>query len=170
MIDYTFNTHLHNYAVWTAARASQRNFTTTQNIAAAIDASGLRSFAENPTVKDQAAFDQVHVQTAKALIKQFASLGISCTYGRAAKIIAIYLKTSVIVPQRGEGLVCNLIHPPIDRILLQKLKSDGEKPSFKSINWTGLRQDAYFQLIDRLRNHPQKFEPFWSIEVNWQVG
>ena len=38
---YTFTKHIHNYACWTAARAVQRNFTNTQNIVKAIEATDL---------------------------------------------------------------------------------------------------------------------------------
>ena len=44
MADYDIQEHIHRYAVWTAARASQRNFTTTANIRRAIEESGLRDF------------------------------------------------------------------------------------------------------------------------------
>jgi hypothetical protein len=43
--NYTFNDHRHNYAVWTAARAVSRNFTSTANVKLAIEACGLRHFA-----------------------------------------------------------------------------------------------------------------------------
>ena len=40
-MSYSFAKHLHNYACWTAARAVQRNFTTTNKIIKAIESSDL---------------------------------------------------------------------------------------------------------------------------------
>jgi hypothetical protein len=34
-----------------------------------------------------------------------------------AKIIAIYLKTAVIIPNSGQGIVSKVAHSPIDAIL-----------------------------------------------------
>jgi len=71
MTPYTFNQHRHNYAVWTAARAAQKGFTTTANIKTAIDNSDLRKFSKdtlNYSVQD---FDTFHKTCCHQLIKAF---------------------------------------------------------------------------------------------------
>ena len=50
-MSYTFIDHLHNYSVWTAARAVQRGYTTTKNISAAIDKTELSKLAEKCDIK-----------------------------------------------------------------------------------------------------------------------
>ena len=45
--NYNFNQHRNNFSMWAAARAVQRNFTTTENIVIAIENSGLRDFVES---------------------------------------------------------------------------------------------------------------------------
>ncbi|MBK6447178.1 MAG: hypothetical protein IPF81_18330 [Bacteroidetes bacterium] len=41
--NYSFAEHVHRFAVWTAARAVQRNFTTTENIRKAIEQTELQN-------------------------------------------------------------------------------------------------------------------------------
>lgn len=54
---YTFEDHLHNFAVWTSARAVQRGFTTTKNIKEVIEQTQLRAFAWNCDVYSESEFD-----------------------------------------------------------------------------------------------------------------
>jgi hypothetical protein len=164
---YDFNEHKHRYAVWTAARAVQRSFTNTANIKHAIEGTTLRQFAESnkPVIQDQ--FDKLHREWCNAIINHFSSSEIECSYGRAAKIVAIYLKTSVIHPNLGEGAICSVIHPPIDSILLTSL-SQG-KDSLKDLckkRWTGFREVAYWDLVHRLRNEYKGFD--WRLEEYWR--
>jgi|688.fasta_scaffold2296520_1 hypothetical protein len=92
---YTFNQHRHNFARWTPARAVQRNFTTTENIAKAIEKSGLRDFVESYKKISKEDFNDFHLECANKLIKSLHSQ--KCTYGIAAKIIPTLLKTSQTV-------------------------------------------------------------------------
>lgn len=100
MIDnYNFYTHLHNYAVWTAARAAQRGFTTTQNISNAIDGTDLAKVAKEKPDYSPGEFDLFHKTTAKRLIDAFKQMKApEASYGRVAKIISIYLKTALVPP------------------------------------------------------------------------
>ncbi len=98
---YTFDDHKHNFAVWTAARAVQRGFTSTQNIKGAIECSYLRKYAENTHEFDSISFDEFHVLCSKQIIEKLETLtNKPVYYGQAAKNIAIYLKTSVILPNK----------------------------------------------------------------------
>src|SRR5664279_758146 len=99
---YNFNQHRHNYAVWTAARAVQRNFTKTENIKVAVESSPLQSFAEDNLTYTAEGFEAFHRDCSHELINSFQkSWGIEASYGRVAKIISIYLKTSVILTSQG---------------------------------------------------------------------
>jgi hypothetical protein len=111
---YSFNQHRHNFAMWTAARAVQRNFTTIGNIVNAIEKSGLRDFVESYKNISKLGFSEFHEGCANELINSLKSH--KCTYGIAAKIIAIYLKTALIMYTNGQ--FCENNHPPLDRILI----------------------------------------------------
>ena len=166
-MNYSFSTHIHRYAVWTAARAVQRNFTTTENIQRAIEASELSSFVDQPVV-DSVGFEEWHREMANLLIAELGGKEL-CSYGRAAKIISIYLKTSVGIRLPLEHPVQAVLHPPIDRILLQNL---GNEPRFsglkqlKSVNWTQLGENPYWDLVALIRDKVGYFD--WRLEEFWK--
>lgn len=165
-MQYTFSDHLHNYAVWTAARAVQRKFTTTSNIKSAIEASRLRDFAESlHEVMSAEEFDTFHREMAHSMIGFLNGIKVKTSYGQAAKIIAIYLKTSVIIRESGAGTLSRMAHPPIDNILLSRLNKVYPTLVASKIRWTQLDESEYFQLIEKLRKI--NFDFFWEIEKYW---
>ena len=167
---YHFNDHRHNYAVWTAARAVQRGFTvTTAIVRVAIENSGLKEFAEDEKAYNHTDFEMFHLLCAYNLMDSFKSKGVkSISYGRAAKIIAMYLKTAVILCNRGACAKSQIIHPPMDRILLQNLSKNVvglEKLAF--ITWTGLNAEQYWEIVELIRLRMGAFS--WQLEEYWQV-
>ena len=166
---YTFNEHLHNYAVWAAARAVARNFTNTANVKSAIEETKLRRLLDNNEMFSIASFDQFHRETARRIIAHFKyidkGLEEKATYGRAAKIIAIYIKTAIVVRDLGVSNLARIAHPPIDRILLTNANKKHEKLGLNRYNWTQLLEDEYFELVEKLRTI--KFESFWEVERYW---
>jgi len=166
MESYTFDQHRHNYATWTAARAVQRNFTTTSNIKEAIDKSGLKQFVEDELNVSADEFKSYHLRWARSLINTFEERDVrTCTYGRAAKIISIYLKTAVIISNQGSCSRSKFIHPPVDGILLKNLsKLEGLK-DLGTKRWTQFSDIEYWGLVDRLNNHFKRFD--WTLEFYW---
>jgi len=159
---YNFNQHRHNFAVWTAARAVQRNFTTTENIAKAIEKSGLRDFVESYKNISKGKFNDFHVECAKKLIK---SLRVQkCTYGIAAKIIAIYLKTALIVYNKGQN--CGSIHPPLDRILITNFIKYNKIKEYTYKPWTQLNNKDYWELIALIEKYNSNID--WRLEQYWK--
>ncbi|MFM9027678.1 MAG: hypothetical protein ACKOQ6_06750 [Bacteroidota bacterium] len=166
---YTIHDHIHRYSVWTAARAVQRGFITTEKIQTAIDASGLRKFAENPVLKNHQHFELLHRKWANQLMISLKRKKVDKTkvsYGRMAKIIAIYLKTSVILPARGDTAVCALIHPPIDAILLKELGKYPKMYHLRNYRWTSLNETGYWKLCKDLINEVDHFD--WRLEKYWK--
>ena len=169
MQNYNINGHIHNYAVWTAARAVQRRFqgATTKSISNAINDAGLKAkFLDSDIKWTDDKFEKIHEEVAKKLCSNLND----CKYGRAAKIIAIYIKTSVIIVDKGECDLSKVAHPPIDRKLLLKLKSKkllfiGQK---ELPNWTELDEPEYSKIINDIRNILGDF-PMWKIEKYWHV-
>lgn len=165
-MDYNFNEHKHRFAVWTAARAAQRSFTTTTNICKAINASSLRNFAESGEPVTQTEFDLLHVEWCKSIMSSLGEIDVICSYGRAAKIIAIYLKTSVILPAAGNTKKCFVIHPLIDAILLKSLLKEEGLKDLRNRTWTKFNEAEYLAVVNVLRNRFSRFD--WRLEVNWK--
>lgn len=166
MTPYTFNQHKHNYATWTAARAVQRNFTKTAKIKTAIEKSDLRQFAESHSPYSADEFDTFHKTCSQQLITAFIELDVpKVSYGRVAKIISIYLKTSVILCNNGECNRSKVIHPPIDNILLMRLSKFEKLKHLKTTTWTTLDEEKYWNLVSTLRANFEKFD--WTLEEYW---
>ncbi|MBL0267121.1 MAG: hypothetical protein IPP99_00135 [Chitinophagaceae bacterium] len=163
--NYSFAEHVHRFAVWTAARAVQRNFTTTENIREAIEQTDLQNLFFRKDINSPEQFDNFHEKTCDKLITEFRKQGMVPSYGRAAKIVAIYIKTVIVIPEKGKSKLSKIAHPPIDRILLHNLDSKYPELKLKSRNWTTLNKVEYFKLIKKFR---EDFgDCFWKIEVNW---
>lgn len=169
---YTFSEHLHRYSVWTAARAAQRNFTTTSNIKEALEQVKLKEtlaiLAKMNNLNTEK-YDAFHREVAKKLMAILSQKVDNATYGRVAKIIGIYVKTSYVIPNPSLTL-SHVAHPPIDRILLQKLSrlKDGTFRHLRKKNWTELDEVDYFHLISELRPLVGT-HPFWKLETYWEA-
>lgn len=163
---YSFKDYIHDYAVWTAARAVQRGFTSTQRIQEAIDKSELHKFSEARKCDSIEEFNDFHRLCAKQIIEAFENRGIAkATYGRATKIISIYLKTSVVIPMSGQGNICQFIHPPIDRILLTNLSREHKLQKLCEKGWTSLNEEEYWNLYERVKREGFQFD--WTLEKYW---
>lgn len=163
--NYSFAEHVHRFAVWTAARAVQRNFTKTEIIRKAIEQTELQNLFFRKDINSPEQFDKFHEKTCDKLITEFKKLGKVDSYGRAAKIVAIYIKSAIIIPEKGKSKLSKIAHPPIDRILLHNLDSKYPELKLKSRNWTTLNKVEYFKLIQKFR---EDFGVcFWKIEINW---
>ena len=174
--EYTIEEHNHRFAVWTAARAATRGMKggTTENVKKAIRHSGLRSIVEvenidNP-ISSFEAYLIDHDKYCKKIIDYFKSIGIQkdiCTYGRAAKIIAIYIKTRILNIENHR--LMNFAFPPIDSILLENLaKKFHELNDLKKVKWTKLDEVNYnktIKVIDDWRCN--KNIKMWEIEKYW---
>jgi len=170
MSTYHFNEHRHRYAVWTAARAVQRNFRVTNGaVRKAIDSAELRSFAECENEYSHAEFKIFHITCATKMMDCFIQSGIpNVSYGRVAKIIAIYLKTSVVLCSKATCPQSQVIHPPVDRILLQNLsKKVLGLEQLAEINWTRLNSEEYWKLAELIRERTGLFD--WQLEEFWDT-
>lgn len=170
MDKYNIDEHIHNYAVWTAGRAVQRGFqgATTQNVLKAINQADLKGTFLKEYEWNNDNFDEAHDRCIRAICESLKEF--NCSYGRAAKIIAIYLKTSVIIPNNGKDDLSKIAHPPIDRKLLSALKKHkllfvGEK---EIPAWTDLNKEKYLEIIKNMRNLVKDL-PMWKIEKYWEI-
>jgi len=164
-MDYNIETHIHNFAVWTSARAIQRGFTTTSNIAKAIEEIELSNRIKEVS-KDPTTYDDWHRNTCNDLIQAFKNLNIECSYGRGAKLLAIYIKTAVIIPDGGTSELSKVAHPPIDRILLNGLHKKNKALQLSKEAWTKWEEEDYFPVLRKLRSF--KVDYFWQLEMYWK--
>jgi len=167
-MEYTLSEHTHRFAIWTAARAVQRSWTTTKKISNVIQSSHLHEFVNNyANISDQKDFDDLQKNWCKKMIEEFRILNEVATYGRVAKIIAIYLKTSIILAAEEKDSKINFIHPPIDRILLRNLSTNvAELKPLGKLNWTQLEKDDYWVMVNTIRNYIGFFD--WRLEKYWK--
>ncbi len=175
-MSYDLSEHRHRFAVWAAARASQRGFTTVKTLRDALQATDIRKVLSAPQTLQLSAgqFEALHRRWCSSICSSLNKhLLANVTYGRAAKLVAVYLKAAVIM---GDGCNSSLgrnVHPPIDRILLRRLASSDNitsphKAAWRSTNWTQLDEPGYYRLIGQLRSAIPDGAPFWTIEEYWE--
>jgi len=175
-MSYDLREHRHRFAVWAAARASQRGFTTVKNLRDALQATDIRKVLLDPQTLQLSAvqFTVQHHKWCSSICSTLTQRQIgNVKYGRAAKLVAVYLKATVIMGDGWNSSFGRNAHPPIDRILLRSLASSDRitsphQAAWRSINWTQLDQDSYDELIGQLRDAIPDEAPFWTIEEYWQ--
>lgn len=153
-MSYTIAEHPHRFAVW--------------NIKYAIGQAGLKEFVENNICISQNDYDRFHEECCMKIKAAFAEKRVlDVTYGRAAKIISIYLKTAIIIPFAETDQRAEWIHPPIDSILLSKLCKKEGLEKLDKIKWTQLGVENYSEIVAIIRNSKYPFN--LKLEKYWEV-
>lgn len=176
MPPYTIQTHRHRFAVWTSARAVARNFTSTTQIKKAIEFAGLRTFVESGNgFSSQDSFDVWHSQTCSDILQYWINEPVDAkiknpSFGRAAKVVAIYLKTMIGLGEVDAHPMQKWMHPPIDRILLDNMRTELGYKVIDLPNWTQLDSDDYADVLSKIStwmkdNRPKKH--LWEAEEFW---
>jgi hypothetical protein len=171
---YDLTEHRHRFSVWAAARAAQRKWkgAKVERLRRAVEASGLVSYCnKNTKVEiDKLTFDALHAEWCCQIIRHLGDNGIECTFGRAAKLVSVYLKSTVVCHDPDSSLA-RICHPPIDGIMLRNLASEPRgKKKWKVLRWTTLSQSEYSELIEDLRRFLGPGKPFWMLEEFWTVS
>lgn len=172
---YSHFQHRHNFAVWCAARAVQRKFAKTSVLKEALEKSGVVEFIKQNEDKpvSQKDFDKFHAKWCDSIIQTLVSRNVEgSSYGRAAKLIAVYIKAMIVV-NRGDSKLSEVAHPPIDRMILQNISKDKSikhpnRQHWKAVNWTELDKSQYLNLIRDFRLVFND-KPFWHLEQYWTV-
>jgi hypothetical protein len=173
---YTLATHHHRFAAWAAARAAQRRLANSRTIINALHVCGVVQVVDTndywPTTA--AMFDVVHREWCRALVNHLLSAGINAAkYGHAAKIIAVYLKSRIVLSGHHDTRFASVIHLPIDRILLRAVAGHmraTDRPlatRLRTTAWTALTETSYDELIACLRGAGFDRPAFWYIERFW---
>jgi hypothetical protein len=160
---YTIQEHMHRFALWISARAAQRgvNSFTIENLNLLFEKINFRTEVtlaiEN--INNSNGFKTFHINICNKMIEKAS---FELTYGRASKIIAMYLKTICINQNTSNASISELIHPPIDAILLKAIGDDHiDLKMLKKIKWTQLSEAKYWNLIELLEKN--------NLPVNWKL-
>jgi hypothetical protein len=172
---YTLFTHRHRFAAWAAARAAQRGFTSVEKLMEALEGCGVVEFASRVGKRrvSEAEYDAEHARWCERIMAHLKRRRVkNVTFGRAAKLVAVYLKTMIVIGPDGSSPIAGVLHPPIDRILLRSLARDPEVPrpirrEWARLNWTTLDKRGYSRLIRQLRDCLGKGKPLWHLERHW---
>ena len=177
---YSLEEHSHRFAAWCAARAATRKLRGATNgaIRQALEASELPGLlaadpASWPRTTDE--FEALHARWCSQIVQALNEAGVDgATYGRAAKVVAIYLKTRVVCGGQASSDLGRLAHPPIDSILLKALaKEVGFSPAARKLwretRWTQLDAAGYSEVIASLRSEGLDGDGFGRVE-RWWVG
>lgn len=193
---YTMLEHRHRLAVWVAGRAySRQGSGHTMTVAQAlIDNSGLSAISspeDLPMPGDVDAFihrliegvmlagrdipDHKHWKTGEIQ-------SLECTYGRAQKLVNMYLKSKIVCAQFSEHSDrVSALHPPIDDQLIKAIQRhrgscpEETKALFKKqwatarklgTRWTKFSQQTYDAYIAAIRSFLAG-RPLWQIEYLW---
>jgi hypothetical protein len=136
-----------------------------------LESTAIEGFVEEPCGKD--AFDGRHRTWCNGICDHLASIGVEgATYGRAAKLVAVYLKSMVVLPDLQSD-VTGYIHPPVDRIMLQNIAQDPDvnreaSQILRNASWTQFDEEEYFDIISILKKINGD-RPFWKVEEYWDI-
>lgn len=168
--EYTFEEHRHRFAVWAAARAVQRSFTSVEILKSALEHSGVREYMESYMKEEISAeeYRKLHTRWCSEIMCQLKTAladNKKVTFGRVSKFIAMYIKSMVVIVD-GSLPLSKVAYPPIDGIILNNLSKQNKY--FKQLKWSQLDLEDYFEMIECI----QKIlgdKPMWMIEEYWTV-
>lgn len=176
---YTLGEHRHRFAVWAAARAAQRGLKGAHNVvlAEALESCGVRDVVDAGAASwptEAAQVDSRHAQWCSRIVDGLQAGGVAASYGRAAKLVAIYLKVTVIGAGFHETPFGRHLHPPIDDILLKALAAEPRFAAqacrrWRATRWTKLEAVEYAELVRSLRDAGLDVPGFWMVERYWLV-
>ena len=177
--DYTVDKHRHRFATWAAARAAHRGLDggTTVVLSTALARCGVADLARGahegwPSTPHD--FDDAHNGWSAVALAVLRAAGVTeATHGRVAKLIAVYLKSMIVVAGAHDTPFGRVLHPPIDEILLRSLARSTRfsKPSrqlWRRTTWTKLDGPGYAVVIQSLRDEGLDRPAFWKVEEYWR--
>jgi hypothetical protein len=182
---YTIQEHRHRFAVWAAGRACSRGKGkgfTVKNARTMLEAAGLKKINSADDLPGPEEIDRwVNVLIRAVMKAGVKQCGLDISYGRAQKLVNIYLKSKIVCGVSRHDDRIKKLHPPLDSELLNNLHKGadrlkpGQRKQFlkkldtarsKGRSWTGFNKptyDAYIRAIKIL----QQGRPLWEVEECW---
>jgi hypothetical protein len=142
----------------------------------ALERSGVVEFLGCASAQetDAAGFRTLHEGWCRSIVQSLEGSHTKATFGRAAKLVAVYLK-SMVVLVRPDTALARVCHPPFDSILLRNVARapsvhSPHKHTWSKVRWTKLDEMSYYNLVSQLCAIIPDGEPFWKLEQFWTVS
>lgn len=190
-MSYSLIEHRHRFAAWAAGRAAGTKgcrFAVEEG-RGLIEGTDIPSYAADQQSAPESPedFDARHrlwreQMVAQATARRIGGTAGCFTHGVAAKLINVYLKSTVICSISPTSLEkqsrTNIIHPPIDRLLLLALShharsigsikrvSDCHWRRYALLGWSKFNSDQYEDVIREVRRFSDG-KPLWMVEEHW---
>ncbi|ABO59724.1 hypothetical protein BYI23_E000550 (plasmid) [Burkholderia sp. YI23] len=199
-VAYDIDEHRYRFAVWAAGRAYARGGKdgagcTVSMAKRLIVKSGLgavrsvRDLPERPTEIDRWVFTMIaRVRLAsRGQTYKIRSSGaheskkLRLSYGRAQKLVNMYLKAMLVCGGQERDSRIRFLHPPIDGVLLDTLagvelgdRAEAFRELFSNAQrtaqrWTKFQRRDYVAYLDAIKVL-QGDEPLWAVEEHWAPG
>lgn len=173
---YDVQEHRHRFAAWAAARAAQRGLkgATVKRLGKALEDCGVDQFVRAPRCVGTSAqaFEQLHRKWCRGVVRSVRCQPriTNFLYGRAAKLVAVYVKCTIVL-EDPECSLARVAHPPIDGILLRNVARCCNDTKLPRVNgrikaWSTLSDSEYYELISNLHELLDG-QPFWMLEKYW---
>jgi hypothetical protein len=190
-MSYSLIEHRHRFAAWAAGRAAGTKgcrFAVEEG-RGLIEGTDIPSYAADQQSAPESAedFDARHrlwreQMVAQATARRIGGTAGCFTHGVAAKLINIYLKSTVICSisssfSEGQSR-SSVIHPPIDRLLLLALSDHARSTGsikripdchwrrYAVLGWSKFNSSQYEDVIREVRRFSNG-RPLWMIEEHW---
>ena len=155
------------FASWTAVSATPQSSLGREQICPALKAIDFHHVLCNGRPIDKQEFDQWHKEQVQTFREEVERSGRKCSAGQAAKIINVYLKTQCYLGGRGRSGLDEVIHPPIDRILIRELRKEYPKNAlFRKFSLKGIEQYSRYQEIVDFLSEIAKQENCKLVEID----
>ena len=179
---YSKEEHIFRAAAWAASRSASSvkgyrfRVKEGQKI---LENTGFNKITSISDLLSPENFDKWHDEKCQAVIKELDKIDIDkidpreFSYGIAAKLINIYLKAVLLCGCNYNDKRMRVVHPPIDRVLLQGMLNsknipDKYKVVFREhIAWSKYKREHYFEVIKAIKAI-QGDEGLWAVEEYWQ--
>jgi len=180
---YSIEKHKHLYAIWCAAAAYGRGLAGGGNSLAfkLIEASGLCQVTEPEHIGQNV--DEWQIGFMNKIGAEATRLGVTdFSFGRAQKLVNIYLKTVLVCGGHHQHPSVALLHPPLDFELFKGLRSflsknraamDKARSAFiaaqkRNPRWTKFSEADYVAHIDAIKLL-MAGRPLYQVEEYWEL-
>lgn len=171
---YDIDEHKHRFATWCGATAGSRSKICRFSVKKGKEILEKSGIHPKKKLRDlihitSSEFNSWHNEICESMTSIPTELN-NFSYGIAAKILNCYLK-AYIDPSID---TYNIIHPPVDRILLQELSSRNIGKFKKTwtellhIGWSKFKKENYATCISHIRMTLPPQTPLWKIEYFWK--
>jgi hypothetical protein len=166
---YKLFEHKHRFSAWAASRAAS---VIGCRFSVEIGQEILETIKDAPLPNNQKMFNEFHLTQRNTIISKAKSLELNFTHGVAAKILNCYYKSMYVNDESIDLKIRNVIHPPIDSLLLESLYKNevgGVKEKWKkakNTRWSKFSNIDYQEVIDEIIKIYSK-EGLWKVEEYW---